>query len=67
MDKNWKNRKRFIRDWAIIWIWCVSLVVFANVMVCIQVYTKKCEDELLDKFETYCVEILEKETFNYDR
>lgn len=61
MEKNWKNRKKFIRDWAIIWIWCISLVAFVNMMMCVQAFTKKCEDKLIDKFETYCVEVIERE------
>lgn len=60
MGKNWKHRKKFIRDWCVIWIAVISFVVFANVMVLVQIHTAKVEKELMQKFETYCENEIER-------
>lgn len=66
MNKYWKNRKRFISDWAKIWIWCISFILFANMISFAQVYAKKCEDELMNKFEIHCVEEIERSLDEYE-
>lgn len=67
MGNNWKHRKRFIRDWCIIWIAVISFVILANVMLALQVHCKKCEDKLINNFQVYCEEILEnKGVYNYE-
>lgn len=66
MNKYWKIRKRFISDWARIWIWFISLILFVNMISVTQVYAKKCEDKLMKNFETYCIEILEREVNQYE-
>ena len=61
----WKHRKKFIRDWCVIWIAVISFVVFANVMTFVQIHTAKTEKELMKKFEIYCIEEIEKELNEY--
>ena len=66
MKEELKRRKKFVRDWSVIWIAVISFVVFANVMSLIQIHTAKTEKELMKKFEIYCIEEIEKELNCYD-
>ena len=45
----WKRRKQFINDWAKIWIWCISLILFANMLVFVNAYATKAKQQLIDK------------------
>ena len=60
-----KQRKKFIRDWCVIWIAVISFIMFANMMTIVQTYTKKCENELMNKFEIYCIEEIERSLNEY--
>lgn len=45
----WKNRKRFINDWAKIWIWCISLIAFANMVVFVNAYATNAKQQLIER------------------
>ena len=44
-----KARKKFINDWAKIWIWFISLILFANMIVFVNDYATKAKQQLIDK------------------
>lgn len=45
----WKNRKRFINDWAKIWIWCISLIAFAHMVLFVNAYATNAKQQLIER------------------
>ena len=66
MGKGWKNHKRFINDWAKIWIWCISLITFVNMIMMVNNYAKQKETELINDFNNYCNIKIEEGVNDYD-